>query len=70
MNHDLTQLLEEWAYESGRLNVRLIQGDDGEPKIQLRLDLGILQLNTTGRPDGEQVHESESYLEYLQRVNL
>ncbi len=65
MTPDLTALLDAWPYESGRLNVRLIQGEDGEPRIQLRLDLGILQMRTSGRPDGKSAIEGfESLLEH------
>ncbi|MCW5755469.1 MAG: UvrB/UvrC motif-containing protein [Phycisphaeraceae bacterium] len=52
MNRDLTTLLDEWPYEPGQLNVRLIDGKNGEQLIQIRLDLGILQLRMDGRPDG------------------
>ena len=68
MSIDLTQLLRDWPYESGQINVRLIQGDDGEPKIQMRLDLGLLQMESTGRPDGNRPHGCESLLEYHETV--
>jgi hypothetical protein len=64
MGFDLTQMLEQWPYEPGKINVRLIEGDDGEPRIQLRLDLGIMQLRTTGRPDGLRPYGFDSLLEY------
>lgn len=64
MSIDLTKLLQDWPYEPGQINVRLIQGDDGEPKIQMRLDLGVLQMDVTGRPDGLRPHGCESLLEY------
>ncbi|MAY74537.1 MAG: hypothetical protein CMJ31_07510 [Phycisphaerae bacterium] len=64
MSLDLTTLLQNWPYESGRLNVRMIRGDDGEPKIQVRLDLGILQMNMEGRPDGQTPFGFPSLLEY------
>ena len=53
MSFDLTSILEGWPYEPGHLNVRLIEGDDGEPRVQIRLDLGVLQMRTEGRPDGQ-----------------
>lgn len=64
MSIDLTKLLQEWPYEPGQINVRLIQGDDGEPKIQMRLDLGVLQMEAMGRPDGVRPNGCESLLEY------
>ena len=33
MDRDLTRLLEEWPYEAGRIIVRLIRGDDGDPLV-------------------------------------
>lgn len=64
MSHDLSKILDEWPYEPGKINVRLIDGDDGEPRIQLRLDLGIMQLRTSGRPDGLRPNGFESLLEF------
>lgn len=64
MSADLTKMLHGWPFEPGKLNVRLIKGEDGEPKVQLRLDLGILQMNVTGRPDGQRPEGHESLLEY------
>lgn len=63
---DLTRALEEWPYEPGQINVRLIDGEDGTPKIQMRLDLGILQMEVSGRPDGQRPYGCESLLEYYE----
>jgi hypothetical protein len=49
---DLTRLLREWPHEPGKVNARRITGADGHPKIQVRLELGLLQLEVEGRPDG------------------
>ena len=35
--------------------------------MQLRIDLGILQMEMTGRPDGQRPHNCESLLVYHQR---
>lgn len=64
MSADISKLLEEWPYEPGKINVRLVQGDDGEPRIQIRVDLGILQMRTEGRPDGLEPEGYGSLLEY------
>jgi hypothetical protein len=64
MNSDLTRLLNEWPYEPGKLNVRLITADDGEQRIQIRLDLGVLQMFVEGRPDGQRPFGYDSLLEY------
>lgn len=64
MSSDLSRLLREWPFEPGKLNVRLITGEDGESRIQVRLDLGILQMFTNGRPDGQRPNGFDSLLEY------
>lgn len=64
MSADISKILQEWAYEPGKINVRLIDGDDGEEKIQLRLDLGVLQMQVWGRPDGQRPHGFDSLLDY------
>jgi len=66
MDADLSDLLDDWPYVPGRLNVRLIEGTDGQPRIQVRLDLGILQMRLDGRPDGQRPHGFDSLLEYFE----
>ncbi|MEM1166623.1 MAG: UvrB/UvrC motif-containing protein [Planctomycetota bacterium] len=68
MNLDLSSLLADWPYEPGQINVRLIQGQDGEPKLQMRVDLGILQMELGGRPDGHRPNGYESLLDYFEDV--
>jgi hypothetical protein len=53
MNFDISQLLDQWDYQPGQVVVRRFSGKDGVEKIQLRVDLGLLQMNAEGRPDGK-----------------
>lgn len=64
MIRDLRTILEGWEFEPGRISVRKIIGRDGREKIQTRVDLGVLQLECAGRPDGQRPHGHESLLEY------
>jgi hypothetical protein len=64
MNFDITPLLNEWEYRPGRIDVRQFKGKDGVEKIQLRVDLGLLQMNAAGRPDGKRPYGHESLLEH------
>ncbi len=66
MDQDLTPLLREWPYEPGQLNVRAIQTREGETRIQVRLDLGILQMRMDGRPDGQRPGGFPSLLEMFE----
>jgi UvrB/UvrC motif-containing protein len=64
---DITPMLKGWDYEPGTINVRKISGIDGSPKLQMRLDLGLLQMEMTGRPDGVRPHGCESLLDYFEQ---
>jgi hypothetical protein len=66
MSADLGPILQDWPFEPGRLSVRVITGNDGRPKVQLRLDLGLIQMEYDGRPDGQRPHGYRSYLEYCE----
>ncbi|MDP7288205.1 MAG: UvrB/UvrC motif-containing protein [Phycisphaerae bacterium] len=67
MNLDIGDIMDDWPYRPGQITARRINGSDGVEKIQLRLDLGILQMNSKGRPDGQRPHDCESLLEYYQQ---
>src|SRR5260370_22337487 len=66
MSLDLNDLLRDWPHEPGMLKVRKILGSDGKEKIQLRIDLGLIQMETNGRPDGQQPHDCESLYDWHQ----
>jgi hypothetical protein len=69
MLKDIAPILQGWEYDPEGVNVRKIMGRDGREKIQMRLDLGVIQMEATGRPDGERPHGKESLLEYhLERL--
>ena len=67
MSLDLNLILKNWPHETGTIKVRKIVGLDGNEKLQLRIDLGILEMEMTGRPDGQRPHNCESLLLYHQR---
>jgi hypothetical protein len=66
MSLDLNTILRDWPHEPGAIKVRKIIGLDGHEKLQLRIDLGVLQMEMTGRPDGVRPHGCESLLAYHQ----
>jgi len=67
MNHDISQILDDWKYDIDS-NVRRIRGDDGVAKVQVRVDQGafqgILQLNLDGRPDGKRPRDRDFALDH------
>jgi UvrB/uvrC motif len=66
MSLDLNTVLKDWPHEPGMIKVRKVTGLDGRDKLQLRIDLGVLQMEMTGRPDGLRPHGSDSLLSYHQ----
>ncbi len=52
MSKDISSLVGGWPYDPNEVSARWIEADDGTRKLQLRLDLGLFQMETEGRPDG------------------
>src|SRR5581483_1829979 len=66
MNFDISHILEQWDYQPGQVVVRKFTGKDGVAKIQLRVDLGLLQMNAEGRPDGKRPLGYPTLYDYFQ----
>ncbi len=66
MIQDLRTILDGWEYEPGKISVRKIIGRDGHEKIQTRVDLGLLQLEPVGRPDGRRPYGYDSMLTFFE----
>jgi hypothetical protein len=66
MSNDLSQILGEWQFDPESVLVRIVPGNDGRSKVQLRVDLGILQMEMDGRPDGLRPEGCESWLDYYE----
>jgi hypothetical protein len=64
---NIDRLLREWPYDPHGISVRKKKGDDGREVLQMRLDLGLLQLETTGRPDGSHPEGEETFYDYLHK---
>jgi len=66
MDFDISRILNEWEYQPGKVVVRKFKAKDGSEKIQLRVDLGLLQMNAEGRPDGKKPFGHASLWEFFQ----
>ncbi len=64
-NLNIDRVLREWAFSPGRPLVRRVVGSDGRDLVQMRVDMGLLQLEATGRPDGERPEGFITYYDYL-----
>jgi hypothetical protein len=65
LKKNLDRLLVQWPYEPESVKVRVVQGDDGRDVIQMRVDMGILQMEIEGRPDGTRPFGFRSFYDYL-----
>lgn len=66
----LDSLLGEWPFEPGQILVRQIQGADGRELLQMRVDMGIIQMEIAGRPDGVKYEGSDTYYDYLASLSF
>src|SRR6266851_2120889 len=64
MDFDISHLLAQWYYEPGQVVVRKFTAKNGTEKIQLRVDLGLLQMDAQGRPDGKRPRGFPSLFDY------
>jgi hypothetical protein len=62
---DIDDLLATWPYQAGDVMARLVKAGDGREVLQMRVDLGVLQLEVDGRPDGARPQGAETYFDYL-----
>lgn len=65
MNRHIDLALEGWEFQPGVVQARLIHGTDRRQLIQMRVDLGVLQMEMQGRPDGKRPHGFPTYFDYL-----
>lgn len=62
---DIDDLLADWPYEPGEIMARLVKAADGRELLQMRIDLGVLQMEVAHRPDGAKPNGAETYFDYL-----
>ena len=63
--HDIDSVLDGWDYRPGEISARLVRAHDGRDLLQMRVDMGVLQMETDLRPDGLHPHGAETYFDYL-----
>ncbi len=65
--HDIDRILQEWPYEPGEISARIVRATDGREVLQMRVEMGVLQLETEGRPDGQRPGGADTYFDQLSR---
>lgn len=68
MRRDIDEALNGWPYEAeaGEIMAREVRARDGRMVLQVRIELGLLQMEVDDRPDGIRPHGFSTYLDYLQ----
>jgi len=63
----LDDVIQGWPYdpEPGEVLAREVRARDGRTVLQVRVELGVLQIEVGGRPDGARPHGFVTYLDYL-----
>lgn len=61
-------LFDEWPYEFGEVAARVVRGNDGRDVLQLRVEMGVLQMEVDGRPDGSKPGGHPTCLDWLHAV--
>ena len=62
---DIDFILRHWSFQPGVVGARFAQGSDDRKVMQMRIEMGLLQMEPTGRPDGQRPGGAETYLDYL-----
>jgi hypothetical protein len=68
VSQDIDAALAGWDFQPGLVQARLVDAHDGRQVIHLRIDLGLLQIEVAGRPDGTRPHDHATYFDYLRHL--
>ncbi len=61
----IDHILRKWSYDPTSVSARICQGSDSRDVLQMRVDMGLLQMEVEGRPDGEHPSGYETYFDFL-----
>ena len=64
-NQDIDAILRDWPYQPGVISARIVRAAGRRKVLQMRIELGLLQMEFTARPDGERPGGKDTYLEYI-----
>ena len=65
MRQDIDGALKGWEHRANVLQARVVAARDGRDILQMRLDLGILQMELADRPDGSRPNGFATYHDFL-----
>ncbi|MCH2181914.1 MAG: UvrB/UvrC motif-containing protein [Mariniblastus sp.] len=64
--NDIDHILQHWSFDPTSVNVRILELTNREV-LQMRVDMGVLQLEIEGRPDGGRPDGAPTYFELLKQ---
>jgi hypothetical protein len=64
-SRSLDSILDDWPFEPGQLSARLLEVEPGREVLQMRIDMGVMQMEMSGRPDGTRPEGFETYFDYV-----
>jgi len=68
---DIDFILRPWPFKPGVVVARVVTAGDQREVLQMRIEMGLLQMEVTGRPDGEHPGGSETCLDWFrERVGV
>jgi hypothetical protein len=65
---DIDFILRQWPFKAGTVAARLVRAADGREVLQMRIEMGLLQMEVSGRPDGEHPGGANTCLEWLEEL--
>ena len=71
----IDNILRKWAYDPTTVSARMCVGSDGRDVLQMRVDMGLLQMEVDGRPEEatpvmEDVIWLDNFLLYMRLVQI
>lgn len=65
MSLDLACIIVDWAAPGGGVCARIIRDSRGAEQVQMRIEMGVLQMQPGGRPDGSRHHGHPTVLAHI-----
>jgi len=66
--HDIDSVLRPWPFKPGVIAARVVRAADGREVLQMRIEMGLLQMEVSGRPDGEHPGGADTCLDWLREL--
>jgi len=62
---DIDHVVRDWPFQAGVISARTVRAGDGRDVLQMRIEMGVLQMEVVHRPDGERPGGADTLLDHL-----